>query len=553
MIPKKFHFIFLVLPVNGKDAKPFCLYHYLSIKSCYDTQDPESITIYIDGPEPEDNEYWNSAKKYANVEYYNFKREINGETMPNHAAISNLARVEIVYERGGVYYDIDTLFLKDLKPFLNTNKCLVPWEYLSDGSQRLMTGGLLAPAGSEFLKIYLTYAHYILKGWGIYTGEVTTALRSKYPELVSGVILNGFGRNTWDDQGRIMLYENNVNFSQSYVIDLCQKVAYEPFLKHIRESDIFEKDTTFNVAARQFLERPKNVASNSCNTVGAETMLNELTAIMPVKIDSTDRLENLLVVSEYVTKRLHVPLLYVVEVDDEPKLFNFFKDNDRIRYVFVQRSKAEVWCKGRSFNTVLPWIESKAIAVWDTDTIIPGQSLQTAYENIVEGDADIAMPYSIFYHLHRKFIRDAKYGEFDFSAVNDPRNYDHAFDQVIGGGICLYRTSFLRHIRGFSELFRGWGAEDDEVVARAQKLGAKVIRVGGPLAHFFHERTPSCVPHEHHKKYNIAERARMISWDADTIAEYMGITKKVGKYSTLRDPEEPDEELAKLMEKQPLD
>lgn len=521
------------------EVQPFSLHNYITLKSCLDTQEPSEINIFINGPEPENN-YWNKIKTHVNVIKYNFITEVDGKKIPKPSHVADIARAEIVYKYGGIYCDIDTLFLNKIPDeIFNTNKCLFEIEPLSTTSkEQLMSSVLMAPKNHPFLEYYLNNKRYIHKYHAYYSGALPTHLWKRGRSDLDGVRFNKLGFNTWDVPGRQKFYASHPTVTNgSYLIPMCQNANYESYLKHITEQHLFEYNSTFTVNARRFLEKPN--------------MLSKLTAIMPVKIDSTDRLENILVVSDYITKRLHVPKLIIIEIDKEPRLFNFFKDNDQISYSFVEDHG--VWSRGRAFNTVLPWVKTDVVAIWDTDAVIPSQSLHMAYKNIAEEDADIAMPYSIFYHVHRKFIRDAKYGALNFNIVNDPRNYDHAFDQVIGGGICLYRTSLLRHIRGFSELFNGWGAEDDEVVARAQKLGAKVIRVNGPLVHFFHERTPTCVPHEHYKKYNIAERARMISWDADQIAEYMGITKKIGKYSTLREPEEPTGEIAELVKQQPLD
>lgn len=51
---------------------------------------------------------------------------------------------------------------------------------------------------------------------------------------------------------------------------------------------------------------------------------------------------------------------------------------------------------------------------------------------------------------------------------------DRGYDLLFASGSC-FRSDFVRSLGGFDECFTGWGCEDDDLMWRMQRAGAKVV------------------------------------------------------------------------------
>lgn len=114
-IPKHFHFVFGLKP----QTKPFELMHYLCLASCMEVNQPERITLYCHymphGP------YWECIRERLEVVQVALPTVVNEyeyadpELRPlRYAHLADFVRLDQLIEYGGVYADIDTLFLKPI-------------------------------------------------------------------------------------------------------------------------------------------------------------------------------------------------------------------------------------------------------------------------------------------------------------------------------------------------------------------------------------------------------------------------------------------------------
>ena len=63
---------------------------------------------------------------------------------------------------------------------------------------------------------------------------------------------------------------------------------------------------------------------------------------------------------------------------------------------------------------------------------------------------------------------------FRTSSLNEFR-YNLPYNEMVGGGLAISRSHFLR-VNGFSNQFYGWGGEDDDMSNRISKVGMSVNR-----------------------------------------------------------------------------
>lgn len=112
MIPKNFHFIWL----TGKDSHSFTINEYYSILTNFKVNDPANIYLYSNDEKLKDT-YWVSRLKddiphnRFHFEYIEsqYVRYYNGVEIPYVAHQSDILRLKILKEYGGVYIDCDCI------------------------------------------------------------------------------------------------------------------------------------------------------------------------------------------------------------------------------------------------------------------------------------------------------------------------------------------------------------------------------------------------------------------------------------------------------------
>jgi hypothetical protein len=112
MIPNQFHFIFGL----KEQTEPFHLAYYLCLESCRVTNQPEKIYFYYNF-EPY-GRYWELIKDKVELVKVNLDKFISEFNYSDktirqytYAHHSDFIRLEKLIEHGGVYADIDTLFV----------------------------------------------------------------------------------------------------------------------------------------------------------------------------------------------------------------------------------------------------------------------------------------------------------------------------------------------------------------------------------------------------------------------------------------------------------
>jgi hypothetical protein len=83
----------------------------------------------------------------------------------------------------------------------------------------------------------------------------------------------------------------------------------------------------------------------------------------------------------------------------------------------------------------------------------------------------------------------------------------------------FFNKKYLVAIGRYNENFKSWGYEDNEIVSRALKLGARGSRVCGPIFHMDHARGADSSPQNPFYKQNEQEYARINNMSANLLRE----------------------------------
>lgn len=213
---------------------------------------------------------------------------------------------------------------------------------------------------------------------------------------------------------------------------------------------------------------------------------NQLSFVIPVRIDSAERERNLDVVVDLLSGMKGVDVS-ILEGDKQP-LYRLKKVYGNVKYRFVE-DHDPVFHRTKYLNVLLRDAQGAVVGVWDTDVAIPCGQISDAVKAIRTGRAVMGFPYDgRFYTLSPedsdRFVRDRSFERLDEQV--ETSHLAHGLHSV-GGAFLVNRKLYLQS-GGENEHFYGWGPEDAERVKRMEILGLPVYRANGPLFHLYHPR-----------------------------------------------------------------
>lgn len=253
MIPNIFHFIFGLEKDFG--GKPFSVAHYLSIKSVATVNRPDRIFLYYKY-EPS-GYWWDKAKKLVELVQISVPRKIFGNKLHHFAHKTDVLRLLILNKFGGVYLDLDTLFIRPITPLLNYD-CVMAQENYRGNIQGLCNAVILASSNNTFIQYWLsTYKYFRSTGhdsfWGEHSIKIPFALSKEYPALIHVEGSESFFNPSYATEDLSQLFEKHEKFPNAYLFHLWESFSYDRYLRLLSEEYIQNVDTTYNVVARIFL------------------------------------------------------------------------------------------------------------------------------------------------------------------------------------------------------------------------------------------------------------------------------------------------------------
>lgn len=117
MIPNVIHYVYPAWP----NTRPLSYVNYICIKSAIEKHKPKDVKFWIDG-NPVDNEWWQKIKAMVSVHHRPMTGEFGGTKIEWPQYQSDVTRLQILKEEGGVYLDTDVIVLKSLERFQKGSK-----------------------------------------------------------------------------------------------------------------------------------------------------------------------------------------------------------------------------------------------------------------------------------------------------------------------------------------------------------------------------------------------------------------------------------------------
>lgn len=216
--------------------------------------------------------------------------------------------------------------------------------------------------------------------------------------------------------------------------------------------------------------------------------LHDTTFIIPVRIDSLIRLENLLAVIRFL-RTIHCRIIIIESVTSPLNVTKRFLPKDRnICYMPIIDNNV-IYYRTHYINVALESVTTPYVAVWDADVVVSISQINDSIETLRKGECDVSFPYDGTF-LNTDYIFRSDYlVNHDIGKLTRYKSYFNKLygKNFVGGGFIINKDKYILAGKE-NENFYGWGPEDLDRVQRWEAMGYKIHRSKGPMFHLCHPR-----------------------------------------------------------------
>lgn len=231
--------------------------------------------------------------------------------------------------------------------------------------------------------------------------------------------------------------------------------------------------------------------------------LKDVSFLIPLRIDSQSRLDNLTAIARYLDKYFDTQII-ILESDKEPKIDKELLP-DNCRYLF-RYDESPLLHRTKINNELIRLASTPIIAIYDTDVIIPVQQIKQSVLLLKESKADMVYPYdgtfisvdSLFKEMFVKLLDDKLF------ITPHQEKFVVAMTRSFGGAVFINTQNYIT-AGGENENFTSWGPEDAERYKRMKILGYIVKRIKGNLYHLPHKRLLNSFYHSSNNRIVLME------------------------------------------------
>lgn len=231
--------------------------------------------------------------------------------------------------------------------------------------------------------------------------------------------------------------------------------------------------------------------------------LCQATFTIPLRIDSADRLANVLAVVGALRRSYGSRI--IVGAENAAALRALLPGG--VELVELESQPGLPFHHTRVLNELARAAETPVLINNEADVLIPPAQLLEAVRMIDDGEADLVLPYD-----HGVGVAPGE----RLALANRPVTAGDAehrarFHWDVIGGCVVWSARTFAAFGMENEHFVSWGLEDDERLVRAKALGGRIRRVAGPLFHLDHRRGPDSTENTIYHASNSYELERVRS------------------------------------------
>lgn len=212
-----------------------------------------------------------------------------------------------------------------------------------------------------------------------------------------------------------------------------------------------------------------------------EKRYDDLTIVIPVRIDSKERLRNLEFLLSDLQKYYGLKVI-VLEAD----IVSHLGDYEGVRRVFINDTNP-LFHRTKYINILTKLADTKYIGVWDSDVVVPVAQFDSALETLRSGTADMVYPYDgRFYNVYGETMQNFLDFKDETVLIDNHDKHHLVFGHHSCGGAFMVNREAYVTAGGENERFTAWGAEDLERFKRWEIRGYNVARTDGVIYHLYH-------------------------------------------------------------------
>lgn len=185
MIPDIFHFVYGFKP----QTEPFPLIHFLAIQSCLEVNNPQQVILHC-AERPWGN-WWErlegrivlaDAVRSAEVDAHRYDHRVPEDY--RYAHHSDFVRLDALIRTGGIYADIDTVFVRPFPDSLRRHAFVAGRESDLGGKMSVCNAVLAAQPGAPFALRWRAAMPTALDGWSDHSTLLPAHLAAQHPEEI---------------------------------------------------------------------------------------------------------------------------------------------------------------------------------------------------------------------------------------------------------------------------------------------------------------------------------------------------------------------------------
>ena len=264
--------------------------------------------------------------------------------------------------------------------------------------------------------------------------------------------------------------------------------------------------------------------------------LKEATFIIPIRIESTDRLRNVITSTAFLLENFDTNII-IKEVDSKsvfqeyamPILEEICNVPVDINHQF-EKSEEPLFHRQRVLNEMIMEAKTSIVVNYDCDVILPIESYEQAYNSILEAECQVVYPYGQGMYQQQVQATDEvvshflETSDFDFLEKNSKLHtsdfgWAQFFDRqvYIDGGM-------------ENENFKAYAPEDKERFYRFSTLGYSIGRINNYVYHLEHARGENSWFTNPHMAHNNEVWACLSSMCKQELEEYYSNQDYLKKY-----------------------
>jgi hypothetical protein len=253
--------------------------------------------------------------------------------------------------------------------------------------------------------------------------------------------------------------------------------------------------------------------------MGDKINIDDVTFLIPARIDSIVRLENIMLVTDFLWTHFETSIHLLEATSYNNRVLERLLPSG-VNITFVE-DHDPVFHRTKYINQLVAKAKTPYLAIWDTDVVVPPDQIVQSVDLLRNEEADFVYPYEEKFLDTSPILRELYIKNRDLRLLKEyaGKMKELYSPNPVGGGFLAEKEAYINSGME-NEYYYGWGREDGDRLNRWEILDFTVERIAGPLFHLTHERGENSTFHsEEQKNIKISEIYRVASMSKKELAE----------------------------------